>query len=68
MTPKTITLGELKQALWGLPDDTEIYFGAGDLGFYRPKTRKYRPGSDIPAMVQIEFNEMYEITHDPGAS
>ena len=66
MKPKTITLGELKDQLacvWDAPDDTEIYFGTGDLSFYRPKTRLYRPGTDIPAMVQIEFNELYEITH-----
>lgn len=66
MKPKTITLGELKSQLaciWDAPDDTEIYFGMGDLDFYRPKTRLYRSDSNVPAVVQIEFNEMYEITH-----
>lgn len=64
MTPKTITLGYLRESLSEYPDDTEIYFGVGDLSFYRPKPRN----NGRPALVQIEFNELYEITHDPDAS
>jgi len=44
-----------------LPDDTEIYFGMGDLTFCRPKTRMYRADDRTPKMVQIEFNEIYQI-------
>ena len=68
MTPKTIKLSELRAALADCPDDTEIYFGNGDLSFYQPQTRLYRDGTNIPAMVQIDFNEVYTVTHDPNAS
>lgn len=64
---KTITLGDLKDKLeWmkDLPDDTEITFGNGDLSFSRPKTRLYRPDNKTPAIINIEFGELYEITHD----
>ena len=65
MQPKTITIAELKALclnhLMMLPDDTEIYFGVGDLTFYRAKTRLYRADNRTPKMVQIEFNEIYRI-------
>lgn len=67
MALKTITLGELKARLaWmkDLPDDTEITFGSGDLSFYRGKTRLYRSDDQTPAIVNIEFGELYQITHD----
>jgi len=68
MKPKTITIAELKARcldhLMSLPDETEVYFGAGDLTFYRPKTRLYRPDNRTPQLVQLEFNELYEVTHD----
>ncbi|MET3134986.1 hypothetical protein AAKU55_005289 [Oxalobacteraceae bacterium GrIS 1.11] len=66
--PKTITLGELKQQLawlWDLADETEVSFGAGDLNFYRAKTRLYQPDDKTPAIVNIEFNQLYEVTMDP---
>lgn len=68
---KTIFLGDLKQALeWmrDLPDDTKITFGAGDLSFVRAKTRLYRPDDKTPAIVNIEFGELYEITMDPDSA
>lgn len=40
----------------------QIYFGSGDLSFYRPKNRGPKEG---PAMVFIEFNEAYNVTADP---
>ncbi|MCU7907008.1 MAG: hypothetical protein KZQ76_14445 [Candidatus Thiodiazotropha sp. (ex Epidulcina cf. delphinae)] len=68
MAIKTITLGELKllclNPLWELPDDTMITFGSGDFSFYRIKTRQYRNDSKTPQAIQIEFNELYEITHE----
>lgn len=67
MEPKTITIAELKDRclnhLMSLPDDTEVFFGVGDLTFYRPKTRLYRADNRTPQLVQLEFNELYEITH-----
>jgi hypothetical protein len=45
-----------------LTDDDQVYFGAGDLSFYRPKERGPIKG---PRLVQIEFNEVYSIT-PPG--
>jgi hypothetical protein len=68
---KTITLGELKQRLaWvsELDDDTEIIFGGGDLNFCRAKTRLYRADNQTPAIVQIEFNQLYEVTMDPDSA
>ena len=67
MKLKTITLGDLKaQVEWmrDLPDDTEITFGNGDLTFSRAKTRLYRPDNATPAIINIEFGELYEITHN----
>lgn len=67
MELKTITIGELKKQLaWltGLPDDTEIFFGAGNLSFVRAKTRLYRRDNVTPQRVQIEFMELYAITED----
>lgn len=69
--PKTISLGELKARLkwvWELDDDTEIFLGAGDLSLYRAKTRLYRSDDKTPAMVNLEFNELYEVTMDPDAT
>lgn len=66
-TIKTITLGELKIRLaWvlALPDQTEITFGGGDLSFYKPKTSLY-DAQDNPVIVQLQFNEVYTVTHDP---
>lgn len=66
---KTITVGELRHdltALLSYPDDTEVSFGAGDLSYYRLKNRLYRSEtSGIPRSVQVEFNEIYEVTLDP---
>lgn len=67
MKLKTITLGELKADLqWirGLPDDTQVTFGSGDLSYVRAKTRLYRPDNQTPAIINIEFGELYEVTHD----
>ncbi|MCU7933714.1 MAG: hypothetical protein KZQ99_02400 [Candidatus Thiodiazotropha sp. (ex Dulcina madagascariensis)] len=68
MTTKIIALGELRlqclDHLVRLPDDTEIAFGSGDLSFHRIKTRLYRADDKTPKNIQIEFNELYEVTHD----
>lgn len=67
MKLKTITLGELRADLaWmkDLPDDTEVTFGNGDLSYVRAKTRLYRADDRTPAIVNIEFSELYAITHD----
>ncbi|MCU7920009.1 MAG: hypothetical protein KZQ95_16880 [Candidatus Thiodiazotropha sp. (ex Epidulcina cf. delphinae)] len=68
MSTKTITLGELKQLcldqLQALPDDTLITFGKGDFSFYRSRTSQYRDDKKTPQVVQIEFNEFYEVTHE----
>jgi len=67
MKLKTIKLGDLKAQLeWmrDLPDDTEIKFGNGDLTFSRAKTRLHRPDNQTPAIINIEFGELYEVTHD----
>lgn len=45
-----------------LHDDDEVFFGAGDLSFYRPKDRGPVDG---PRLVQIEFNEVYKVLADP---
>ena len=45
----SITVGELRRHLEVFPDDYELFFGDGDLAFYRTKMR----GDNL---VQIEFN------------
>jgi hypothetical protein len=67
---KTITIGELRttlEHLQALPDETEVFFGQGDLRFYRIKPRHWVDGEPHPRRVQIEFNEVYEVTIDPEA-
>jgi hypothetical protein len=54
---KTMTVGELRQWLEGYPDDAPLYFGAGDLGFYRVKNRGPKDGF----LAQVEFNELYHV-------
>ncbi len=61
-TLKTITVGELRRDLSLYSDDTPLFFGTGNLSYYRPKNR----GGDTP-LLQIEFSELYEITHDPAS-
>lgn len=65
--PKTISIAELRvrmlNELNSLPDDAEVFFGDGQLSLYRVKHRGPQEG---PALVQIEFNELYKITLDPA--
>ena len=49
-----MTIGDLKRHLSVFNDDYELTFGTGDLTFYRTKLRGDR-------LVQIEFNEIYEV-------
>jgi hypothetical protein len=66
---KTITLGELRHnltSLLELPDDTEITFGGGNLSFYRFKNYLYRADDKTPQIVNLEFNELFEVTMDPN--
>jgi hypothetical protein len=66
--PKTMTLGELKlklQWLWDLDDNTEITIGQGDLSLYRAKTHLYKSDNRTPALINLEFNELYKVTVDP---
>ncbi|HDR8944297.1 TPA: hypothetical protein QDA71_001277 [Burkholderia vietnamiensis] len=67
--PYTMTVREFKDRIVdqikNLPDDSEIFFGAGDLSFYRVKTRGYIDATDTPRIVQIEFNQVYEVDIDP---
>lgn len=63
--PKTITLGELRRKLaplLAMPDDTEVYFGAGDLSWHQLKPRGPIGG---PGLMQIAFTETYSLTSDP---
>lgn len=65
--PKTIPLPELREKLrelLAMPDDTQVFFGAGDLSWYR---LKHRGPINGPALVQVEFNEVYTVTLDPNA-
>jgi hypothetical protein len=51
----------MKPLLDSLDDDDEVFFGAGDLSFYRPKERGPTNG---PRLVQLEFNEVYTVAVD----
>ncbi|WP_186191025.1 hypothetical protein [Burkholderia gladioli] len=71
--PYTITVRDFKERITNfladLPDDSEIYFGTGDLSFHRIKPRKYHDASKtVAALVQIEFNQLYTVDEDPEAS
>lgn len=63
---KTISGAEFKAhmrpLLDSLADDDEVFFGAGDLSFYRVKDRGPVQG---PRLVQFAFNEVYTVTADP---
>jgi hypothetical protein len=69
MADKTMTVADFRRLICNpishLPDDTEIVFGQGDLRFYRLKNRGYLADDQTPSLVQIEFNELYELTLDP---
>lgn len=57
-TPYTMTVGDLMVHLKNVPADTELFFGTGDLSFYRTKWR----GDNL---LQIEFNQVYTVDMDP---
>ncbi len=53
-----LTVGELKEHLAVFSDDYVVFFGPGgsnELTFYRTKLRGDK-------LVQVEFNELYEVT------
>lgn len=59
--PKIITVGELRHdltQLLAMPDDTEVFFGSGNLSFYRIKNRGPVTGTQL---LQVEFNEVYTV-------
>jgi hypothetical protein len=49
-----MTIGDLKRCLSVFDEDFELTFGTGDLTFYRAQSLGDR-------LVQIEFNEIYEV-------
>lgn len=59
-TPYTMKVGDLLNDLKNVPPDTDLIFGSGDLEFYRTKWR----GNDL---LQIEFNQIYTVDHDPNS-
>lgn len=64
---RTITVGEFRERIWNqlsaYPDETPVYFGQGDLVFYRVKDR----GDSGSPFLQIEFNQVYKLMVDPDA-
>ena len=60
--PKTMTGAEFKfrfaPLLASLRDDDEIFFGSGDLSFYRAEDKLHTDG---PRLINIEFNEIYKV-------
>lgn len=52
--PKSMKLGNFLENFKGLPRNTDLIFGSGDLTFYRTKWRG-------DSLLQIEFNELYEV-------
>lgn len=69
MTLKTMTVAEFRRRISDplnrLPNDTKIIFGAGDLSFGRIKNRQYPADNQPPNLVQIEFNETYQVDTGP---
>lgn len=66
--PKTMTGAEFKMyfapLLESLRDEDEVFFGSGDISFYRIKERGPATG---PRLVQVEFNEVISVAVDPKA-
>lgn len=64
--PKTISGAEFKlyfaPLLASLRDDDEVFFGSGDLSFYRAEDKLHTDG---PRLINIEFNEVYKVLADP---
>lgn len=64
--PKTMTGAEFKMyfapLLKSLRDEDEVFFGSGDISFYRIKERGPVAG---PRLVQVEFNEVISVAADP---
>ena len=58
--PYTITVGELLDRLKNYDRSDNLFFGGGDLSFYRVKSRGDK-------LVGIEFNQLYQVTEDPDA-
>jgi len=50
--------GDLLDLLKNVDRDANLYFGVGDLSFYRIKWR----GENL---VHIDFNQVYSVTVDP---
>jgi exosome complex RNA-binding protein Rrp4 len=61
-TPHTITVGELRKALEFAHDDDRLFFGSGDLVYYRVKSRL---GTGHPDLLQIEFGNLYQVVPLP---
>lgn len=57
--PKVMTVRDLREYMEILDDDDKLFFGDGRLSFYRFKYRGDK-------LVNLEFNEVYEITIDPA--
>lgn len=68
MEPKNITVAELRvrllDTLNALDDDDLVSFGGGALSLHRPKDRGPVDG---PRIVDVEFNEVFTVTHFPEA-
>lgn len=47
----------------GLGDNDEVFFGSGDLSYYRHKDVGPKQG---PRLVNFQFNEVYTVNADPG--
>lgn len=64
--PKTMSGAEFKlyfaPLVQSLKDDDEVFFGSGNISFYRVKDRGPETG---PRLVQIEFNEVFSVVADP---
>ncbi|HLJ13435.1 MAG TPA: hypothetical protein VKV15_02990 [Bryobacteraceae bacterium] len=51
---KSMKLGDFLEHFKGVPPNTDVIFGSGNLTFYRTKWRG-------DSLLQIEFSEIYEI-------
>ena len=58
--PNTMTVGALRRWLTEYPDEAPLFFGTGDLTFYRVKNRGPQDGY----LAQIEFNELYQVQRE----
>ena len=59
-----MTVGELRRMLAPWEDDAALFFGDGGRNTLTLSRLKNRGPKDGPPLVQVEFNELFEVVRD----